>query len=118
VFLLLVFFLLTSTFSRNRSIELSSLQTGLPLDADTPAMEVLVSRDGRISVDGESHEPESLARLFSEAKQTLADFTVRLTADKEAPAGQLLLVMDTARAVGIETVEVVGKRARKGEPSP
>lgn len=112
VFLLLVFFLLTSSFSREHGMELTTLRSGAPLDGHIAALEVLVERSGELKAEGQALTEESLAELFAREALLAQPRPIRLVTDREAPAGKVLLVMDTARSVGFETVEVVGRHAQ------
>jgi len=115
VFLLLVFFLLTSSFSREHGMELTTLRTGAPLDGHTASLEILIERSGELNVEGQALMAEGLAELLAREALLAQPRPIRLVTDRQAPAGMVLLVMDTARAAGFESVEVVGRPARAEE---
>ena len=114
VFLLLIFFMLTSTFVRER-------QPTVPIEVPEAAsaetaprhhqVTVHISRDGRFFID-EAELPDDVALRTALAKAKAASATARvlLRADAEAPHGSVVHVMDVARQEGLTRFGIVSRR--------
>lgn len=100
VFLLLVFFMLTSTFLVPEAIELELPQSSsAELAEDTP-VSIALNHLGELTLNG---EPIALAALHSALKPLLAgdaDKTVTVKSDAQVAVQELLAVMDEVRAAG------------------
>lgn len=100
VFLLLVFFMLTSTFLVPEAIELELPQSSsAELAEDTP-VSIALNHRGELTLNGERIQ---LAALRSALKPLLAgdsDKTVTVKTDAQVAVQELLAVMDEVRAAG------------------
>lgn len=100
VLLLLIFFMLITRFlppTLNITLpESSTAQTD-----DRPSISLGISRNGELSVDGETFSWEALPRLFDgRDPQTL----VRVAADKGTDYGYIIKALDTAAAAGLVNI--------------
>ncbi|MCB1100717.1 MAG: biopolymer transporter ExbD [Kiritimatiellae bacterium] len=120
VFLLLVFFLLTSTYSRQRQLDLSlqPMQGGLVGHPDSAPVALEINAEGQIRLQGEVLAEAGLLAFL--AQQAAADSTRKLSliADQQAPAGRILSVLDQARLAGLTEVNLVGKDAATASEAP
>lgn len=124
VFLLLVFFLLTTTFSQPTPSQSSTPVTEAVIDiqlarakaggAQSPAEKLTVFLDekGLLYLDGEDPIPPN------QLKQKLLDLiangttpVVDLKADKKASHGAVIELLDMIKESGIETVNIVIEKA-------
>lgn len=110
-FQLLIFFLLTSTFSNDAAFKVK-----LPkATANNPATEVKaivvqISEDGRFELDGKAvDESELKTRLCMAAKESQAS-TVNIKADQSTKLEKVVQAMDVAKACGIETLGILHRR--------
>ena len=106
VFILLIFFMVTTTFARDREIELQrpSAQSGAV--AGNRALRVTVDRAGRVRVDGERINPWVLqARLRTLLGQRPSRH-VLVVADRGLDTGDLVRVVDDCRLAGAGDVAV------------
>lgn len=108
VFLLLVFFMLTSHFVREETlnVDLPSAESGVPLE-DTEVLEIVVDEQSRLRVDNHFVE---LAELETVIRNTLAGGrkrTVRLRGDRRATLEVTVKILDAARKAGAEGVDIV-----------
>jgi biopolymer transport protein ExbD len=117
VFLLLVFFLLTSTFIRQRDmgLELAPVVTGEPVDTQSRPLEIVVDREGLILVEERVINEDALAACLENEGAVSEGRPVRILTDRDAPAGRVVFVLDTARATGVATVDLVGKATEAEE---
>lgn len=102
VFLILIFFMVTGTLSKQRDGGLTFIQTkGLECCADPDAL--TLSRDGILARDGETFASPS-AYL---AAQNKSDVTVKLLPDQALPARQLLAIIQELQAAGADRILVL-----------
>lgn len=112
VFLLLIFFVVTSTFLERPGLDLSLPEASSAEVATPREVTVQLQAEGRILVDGEPIElaalSESLAARLDEAETR----RVVLEADERVPHGRVVGVMDAARSAGASGIVVA---TRPGE---
>jgi biopolymer transport protein ExbD len=116
VFILLIFFVVTSTFARDQGIDVERPRSTTAAAQQPGATRIAVARDGALAVNGRAVNPW---RLESELRVALAGTTeqaVLVIADEQVGAGRLVEVMDAARRAGAQrialaTAEDPGARA-------
>jgi biopolymer transport protein ExbD len=116
VFQLLVFFLLTTTFTLTAiPLDLPVARTGAVDAGDAPLI-LSITKDERVFI-GESLIPdERLMALLRERLALNADLTVQIRGDVEASYGRLVEVLDACRAAGIQQVALEARPATPEEP--
>lgn len=110
IFLLLIFFLLTTSFVKNRTIEVrlpGSKGQSEKLDPD--ALVVVLTRDGRILHAGNEVSLAELSSVFDEASGRDPGPIVLLQADEEVTHGRVVQLMDLARDAGIYNLAIATK---------
>lgn len=107
VFLLLIFFMVSSTFRQTPGIAvaLPEAQTAEALTEDRPR-EVTVRADGTIHYDQRPVDRDGLRDALRELMAAEPEVGLVLRADKAAPFQAGLLVMDVAREVGFDRLEI------------
>lgn len=113
VFLLLIFFMCVSTFSRVEkefSISLPETKTGARRVEDTGQIIVNVSEDGGISVDQQVYTVESLGRFLEETYTSNRGIEVVIRGDRNAKHGKVMSVLDTCMEIGISKVRIRSRR--------
>ncbi len=104
VFLLLIFFVLTTTFRQEVVLELDLPVATSATVADVPEpLRVVVTADGEITAAGDSAWRQ---RLALEAQREVPA-PLWLQADRAAPHGAVVSVMDYAREVGVLKLSIV-----------
>lgn len=115
---LLIFLMVTTTFKQQPALKLAlpessqSLKTGA---SESPPLVISVTANGNLYL-GNGKSPVPLDRLRSELASQLArdpQIKLAISADKGAPFGQIVKVMDAAREAGIKTVNAFTKQAGK-----
>ncbi len=108
--LLLIFFLLTSTFTRSRGIriELPSSSTAAPERGRR--FEITVERLGQVSFEGRPLSMDELSTALQRAVKKRGKLPVLLVADRRVPVGTLTAVIDRVRAARLETVAIATRR--------
>ncbi|MFT5434015.1 MAG: biopolymer transport protein ExbD [Myxococcota bacterium] len=109
VFLLLVFFMLTSTFLKPEAIELTLPSTESSDPTDEPPIRIALARDGEVSLNGEVVEFRELRALLLPLLDGNPDLPVGLSADAAASVQQMLDVVDEVRAAGGHNLAVISQ---------
>lgn len=112
VFLMLIFFMLTSTFIDTASIDLSVSRSGPAAAAVGDMLLVDVRRDGEVRLNGltlglEDLGPELAARVGAQV-----DTPVALRAEARVPVQRLVAVMDRIQGVGMSNIRLATPEAR------
>lgn len=106
VFLLLIFFMVSTTFTRETQLqlELPEAASGEPVEAvEQPQIEVLISADGEVSINGKTLVDPRLSSIQTALqKESGGDLQlpVIITADGQASHQSVITVMDAAGQQG------------------
>ena len=106
VFLLLIFFLLTSTFTVPEAIDLTLPDSSTAEAALPDALVVSLFEDGRIDLDGVAVSLAGLPAAIERARETGPDRPVRLAADASVAVQAMIEVMDALRIAGATDVSI------------
>lgn len=108
VFLLLVFFMLTSHFVQEQAlnIDLPVADSGEAVTEDTQ-LEVVIKAEGVLLIDDHIVEPDNLQAVLQEQLKGRKDKLVRVRGDRGAPLGEAVTVLDAARKAGADGVDIV-----------
>lgn len=105
VFLLLIFFMLTTSFLQTQSL---SVVTPAPSAADLPkdarVVEIWLNGDGSIAIDGKPIERAALAQGLKEAIGERKDITVTILAERGSRTQALVAAVEAARQSGAKSV--------------
>ncbi len=110
VFILLIFFMVTTTFVKDMKLELERPTASSAVAASSKAIRLFVDQNGDTYVDG---EPVRLWLIQSKLRDLLSSATskvVLVVTDEGVPAGRLVEVVDQARLAGAESVGVATKK--------
>ena len=105
IFLLLIFFMVTTVFTKDAGIGINRPQadTAQPLQQD--AMILTITEDGEIRHAGQSYQIKQIPNLV---KEQLPDKngSITIIADKNAPTGLTVQLIDQCRRGGITDVSI------------
>ncbi len=108
VFLLLVFFMLTSHFVREEAlnVELPSAASGNALNNDE-VLEIVVDAQNRLQIRNHFVDAAELESVIRSALTDMSQRTVRLRGDRQATLDVTVKVLDAARSAGADGVDIV-----------
>ncbi len=115
VFLLLIFFLITTTFVRSDD---QQLPLNLPSASAGESMSkgerttVYVSAEGGLQIDDEIVRPDEVAKRLKRLYSENPDTHLLIKGDKATSYGHVTDVIDEARHVGFKRVNLVVKRKK------
>lgn len=104
VLLLLIFFLLTSSFVTNFGIKVNIPKAETGAQTEAQFITVAVTKDGQFYVDGNPTGRGMLSSVLREAKANNSQATLVLRADKDAVIDDAVRVMNIAKALDLNIV--------------
>jgi len=115
VFLLLIFFLVTSRFEKEEreiDLELPDASQSVPLMEQPSEIVVNMDAEGRIVIDGRERGIDELEGILGRAAtDNPLTQTVLIRSDRRAPVGTFISVIDICKKLGLQYTE-----ATEGEP--
>ena len=111
VFLLLIFFALTSTFEVQRFLELNLPKgsSGIELKK-TERLTLSITRENQIILENEPIELPQLESKLKEVMQGGTEVTLVIKGDENVPHGRVVELMDAANAAGVRKIMVTVSR--------
>lgn len=108
VFLLLIFFMLTTSFSQQRKLSLDiPAEKGEGSSAWQGASLVRIHKGGKIDFNGRQVDAEQLAAKANQLLQKRPNSRFIVRPDAELPLQQVVLVMDQLRTGGANLVSLI-----------
>jgi biopolymer transport protein ExbD len=104
VLLLLIFFLLTSSFVTNFGIRVEVPKAESSAATELQFISVAVTKDGEFYVDGDLTARGSLATAIRNARNNKPQGTVVLRADKDAKVDDAVRVMNVSKALNLKII--------------
>ncbi|MFQ5410757.1 MAG: ExbD/TolR family protein [Phycisphaerae bacterium] len=105
VFLLLIFFLVATTFhqaEREIQIALPEAHAAGPISVTLREIIVNVAADGGIIVSGQTVEPETFRSMIAEAVEANPDQKITVRGDRDAAYAAIVRVLDICKGSGIQ----------------
>jgi len=103
VFILLIFFLVTTTFVRDHGLDITRPQATVTRVLEPTAARVHITEDGRLYAEGDEL---ALDQLAAHASALAGERNIVLVPDEATPSGTLLEVLDIVRLAGVEDVAI------------
>ncbi len=121
VFLLLIFFMVSTTFDTQSRIKvtLPEIETDIPEDQSRDHILVQVAADGSMSLNNSmelvSSTPTVLKRAMAEIAEGRTDIPVIVKVDRNAPFQAAMTVMDVSGQLGLTEITFPGRKTVKEE---
>lgn len=112
VFLLLIFFLVTTTFSRETGVHVHKPKAQTAKVLSREAILVGIARDGGIHINNKKVDLVTLHRLIEEALTERADRPVIIIADKFSLTGRIIEVMDECKLAGAKQISLAALKEK------
>ena len=110
VFLLVIFFAVSTTFLETAGLELTLPTSSSSSESSPQEITVAVSKDGLLYLEGELMAEDRLATELSERLAAQDEKLVLLRADEQTPHGTVVRIMDLARVAGATGLTVAARR--------
>ncbi|MDZ4261025.1 MAG: biopolymer transporter ExbD [Pseudomonadota bacterium] len=117
VFLLLIFFMVTTTFREESQIEINLPQASSePTELQGKPLEILIDKEGRYYVDSAlviNTQIDTLKRALRKAMDGRDAPPVIVSADAMSPHQAVVTAMDAARQVGLIHLSIATRNAKE-----
>jgi len=100
VFLLLIFFMVSTTFIYSNSIDVNLPAAKGDETSISENIRVVLTQAGVINIDGTAYEEKNVLAKLEEMKKTKPESTVIIEADKNVTHGRVVFIMDASRKAG------------------
>lgn len=104
LFLILLFFLVTSTFIEQPNIKLELPSTKYASTSKLEEKVLTISQDGKLFFQNKPIERKDLIPVLKDAFSKQDDKTLIMKADKKVPYGVIIDVMDAAKGAGLRRI--------------
>ncbi len=119
VFLLLIFFMVTTTFIRQSDLKIDLPQASAePKPQPEKMLELIIDASGRFYVDGRgviNNRPETLIAALRKALNGRRDLPMTIRADARTPHQSVVTALDSAARIGLSRISIA---TTKAEQSP
>jgi biopolymer transport protein ExbD len=105
VFLLLIFFVVTTSFVRESGVDVERPTSRNAAAVNGAFLTVAITKEGAVYVGGRTIGADD-GKAIAQAMREASTDSVVIQADREAATGLLLRVMDACRAAGADAVSV------------
>jgi biopolymer transport protein ExbD len=106
VFILLIFFVVTSTFTRETGVEVSKPQARSASQLEKENILIAITREGTIHINERQVDMAGLKDVLADIMVKNSDREVVLVSDKAAMTGTLVHVIDVCNLAGVKKVSV------------
>lgn len=117
VFLLLIFFMVTTTFREESQIEINLPQaSNEPMDQVGQPLEIMIDREGHYYVDKIpviNTQIDTLKRALRKSMEGRTDPPVIVSADAMSPHQSVVTAMDAARQVGLIHLSIATRNVKE-----
>ena len=104
VFIMLIFFIVTSSFIKESGIEVNRPQADSASSQDKGNILIAVTADGQVWLDKQVVDVRSVRAHVERMRQEQPEGVVVVQADQDARTGLVVQVMDQARLAGVQDV--------------
>lgn len=110
VFILLIFFIVTTVFVEETGIEVNKPQAASASDLEKESILIAVSESGQIVYGDQDIGPSGVQPLVKRMTAKDKDMPVIIQVDEKAPSGIFVKVIDEAKLGGAKTVSVATEK--------
>ena len=110
VFILLIFFMVTTTFVKDMTLELERPSASSSTMASSKAIRLFIDKAGDIYLDGEPIRVWLIQSKLRDLLSTSTQKSILVVIDEGVPSGKLVEVVDQARLAGATSVGVATKK--------
>lgn len=104
VFLLLVFFMVTTVFLHTKGLEVDMPSQSDAQEEQKKDINIFIDAEGQIQIKGIDVEPAQLAEKLAEAMEEANNKNIIINGNGDCPQKHIIFVVDEARSVGVEGI--------------
>jgi len=110
VFILLIFFIVTTSFVKETGVDVSRPSAKTAVKKDLANIMIAITASGTINMDGRAIDRRAIRANVERMHAENPEGSVIILADKDAKTGLLIEVMDQARLAGVANVSIAAER--------
>jgi biopolymer transport protein ExbD len=110
VFILLIFFVITTNFSRQTGLEVQKPKAQTAIYQGQKTILIGISREGTVHIHGRQVSLEGLTQVLSREISRRPDANVVIVADRSSMLGRSVEVMDACALAGAKKVSVAADK--------
>ena len=111
-FILLIFFIVTTSFVRESGIEVNRPEAETAIPDERTGLVISVTSEGRVVMEGQDLDIRSLRPALELFAAASPETGVVIAADRDSRTGAVIRILDSCRLAGISNVSVAAKAAR------
>ena len=110
VFILLIFFIVTSTFAKESGVDVSRPSAKTAVQKELANILISITPNGEVWIDKRHVDRRAVRANVERLHAENPEGAVIILADKDAKTGLLIEVMDQARLAGVANVSIAAER--------
>ena len=112
VFIMLIFFIVTTSFVKESGVTVSIPQAGSASEQENTNIFIAITAESEVWIDRRPVDPRAVRVIVARLHADNPEGSVIIQADEEAATGRLVDVMDQVRLAGVEGIAIAAdKRA-------
>lgn len=111
VFLLLIFFLVTTSFVREAGVEVNRPQAQSISTKDKTNMLIGITENGVVYIEGRTIDVRSIRTRMERFVAEMPQGSVVIVADRESETGIVVQVLDACRLAGVKDISLSAEKA-------
>jgi biopolymer transport protein ExbD len=109
VFILLIFFVVTSSFTRETGVDVTKPQAQSASQLEKENLLIAITREGTIHMNERQADLASLQDILKQSLAKAPDREAVVIADKESETGVLVQVIDMCNLAGVKKVSIAAQ---------
>lgn len=110
VFIMLIFFIVTTSFVKESGVTVSSPQAETAAQQENANIFIAITAGGEVWIDRRPVDPRSVRAIVARLHADNPEGSVIIQSDEDASTGMLVDVMDQVRLAGIEAIAVAADK--------
>jgi len=110
VFILLIFFIVTSSFVRETGIDVNKPKASSAQELARESILIGISREGTIHINENQVDLRALRTILQRMIAEKPDRTAVIVADREAPSGKIVDVLDECNVAKVKKVSIAANK--------
>ena len=110
VFLLLIFFIVTTVFVKETGVEISKPRAATSADLDRQSILIAITDEGRVWQGGREIGPDGVRAVVAALLEETPDSPVIIRADESTPTQATVSVIDNAKLAGASSVSLATEK--------
>ena len=110
VFIMLIFFIVTTSFVKESGVSVSSPQADTAVRQENANIFIAITAEGEVWVDRRPVDPRSLRAIVARLHADNPEGSVIIQSDEDASTRMLVEVMDQVRLAGVEGIAIAAEK--------